>query len=752
MPDIIEIDYETRSPLKLRDVGAYKYFDSPYTQVMMASYQVNDSGEIKRWSIGDPCPADIKELFPAPSTIIFAHNAAFERLATCKVMSVRHGWPAPRLEQYRDTAAMAAAQSLPRKLEELAKALALPVQKDMDGNKLMQKLSKPRKIWTPEDRSHKRFPPPAVLRENPLQYTDTEDGRVIEWWADAQDIEREHFYCDRDVETQQAVRHALVDLPRSEWETYWLTERMNDAGVPISRELSSALQQQVEHAREELDQECRSLTGGQVTTLLQRDRIRNTLERDFGLSLPDLQAATLEKALNRSDISVQARRLIELRLEAGKASTAKLRKIDQAICSSGCIHGVHVYHGASTGRWSGRLLQTQNMPRGTGTVPDPVSAVPTMLVASPATIRMVYGPPIAAASDCLRAVITAPKGSELFAADFASIEGRVIAWLAGESWKIEAYELADVGKGPGLYEVAAGGIYGVDPASIGKKDKRRQVGKVADLALGFEGGVMALFEMAEAYHLDMAEAYESLQAAVDEGVWVKAEKSYCKKKLAYEEKYSELAPRHGKDKAKEAASKLAYGVDVLPREAWIASEVTKQQWRAKHPMVRKLWQGLVDAAIQATLFPGTSRSYGGVSYLVKLGFLWCRLPSKRCLAYGAPRVKTTKTPWGTDTYSLSGMTLDSKTGRWLRKSLYGGLLTENVVQAIARDLMAQGLKATEAAGYRNIMTVHDEGVALVPDGFGSLEEYCRLLASKPPWATGIPLRAEGYRSRHYKKD
>lgn len=366
------------------------------------------------------------------------------------------------------------------------------------------------------------------------------------------------------------------------------------------------------------------------------------------------------------------------------------------------------------------------MPRGTGTVADPDAAADDFLAGRHGLIEFLYGAPMNAISDMLRACFVASPGHRLLVADFSAIEGRVTAWLAGEDWKIEAFEEADRG-GPGIYELTAASILS-KPVEAITKAERQAYGKVPELALGFQGGVMAFNSMAAIYRVNMADAYEPLLASTDTKTWERAEKRYA-----------------------ECLERQDTGTDVMTREAWIASEVTKGLWRAKHPATQALWRGLEEAAFDAVLHPGATFSFRGIDYVVGRGFLWCKLPSGRVLAYGGPKISERETPWGERKSVVTVLGVDSVTRRWSRYALYGGLATENCVQAIARDLIRDGMLAADAAGYPIVLTVHDEAVADAPDGFGSLAEFERLLCSKGPWADGLPVVAEGYEAQRYRK-
>lgn len=267
---------------------------------------------------------------------------------------------------------------------------------------------------------------------------------------------------------------------------------------------------------------------------------------------------------------------------------------------------------------------------------------------------------------------------------------------------------------------------------------------------------MAFDTFARAYALDMGTAYEPLALSAPGEVWEKAERRYA------------MCLKAG-----------TTGADVLSREAWMASEVTKVLWRQKHPRTAALWNGLEQAALEAVAAPGAVHEFNGIRYIVRRGFLWCQLPSGRCLAYGAPRIKEQVwVEWlatglretmgraeaeraarlgevaikGETRGAVTAMGVDSKTKRYQRFALYGGLATENCVQAIARDLMASGMLAAEEAGYPIVLTIHDEAVAEVPEGFGSVEEFERVLCARDAWAASIPVVASGYAADRYRKD
>lgn len=723
MTSILSLDVESRSAADLKRTGAARYFEDIRADVLCAAFALDDE-PVQTWRNSDPEPPPLWQAHVESGGLVSAHNATFEYWALKYVLGPRYGWAVPDISQMRDTMAQCAAMSIPQSLDGAAQAMGLEQQKDKDGMRLIRKFSIPR-------RTRKGEIPGIIQFVKPQEAPEDFDAFVK--------------YCAQDVEVERALRKRLVPLSHYEQKVWELTLQMNDRGVALDMDLITAMLKVTDEAKARLDAEMAKVTGYKVTACSQVSALTAWLQSQ-GVAAEKLNKNAIEDLL-ADDLPEAARRAVELRKEAAKTSTAKLDAMRNCVCKDGRVRGLHLYHGAGTGRWSGRLVQTQNMPRGTRTITDPESARPHLLHGSAGLIEAFYGSPMYAVSDMLRSCLVASPGHRLMAADYSSIEGRVTAWLAGEADEIAAYVANDtflldangrpipdpkkprefLRAGPGIYEIAAAGIFNVTPDKVTKP--QRQVGKAATLALGFGGGVLAFKAMADIYQIDMSPVYDILAPITEPEIFERAT-------LRYEE----------------CMERGDTGTDVMSREAWIASEITKVLWRARHPSTVELWRGLQDAARDAVQSPGTITTFGRISFVVRRGFLWCRLPSGRCLAYGSPRIEDRKTPWGATNASVTALGVNSVTKKWERYALYGGLLAENTVQAIARDLMANGMLNAEAAGYPIVMTVHDEAVADVPEGKGSLEEFSSLLCALPDWAEGIPLTASGYEARAYKKD
>jgi DNA polymerase len=694
----LSLDFETRSAVDLKRAGAHRYAADPSTDAWCACYALDDD-PVKVWRPGMPTPPEIA-LAQIEGWTIAGWNVAFERLIWNGVCTPRYGWPRPDLEQFDDTAAAAAAMGLPRNLGDAARALGSEHEKDDTGHRLMLQMAKPRRARKGE-------------------------AEGVYWWDDEDRLGRLIAYCVKDVEAERALRKLLIPLPAEERACYLFDQRMNDRGVRLDTALIKSMRRITDDAKLDLDARMAEATGGAATACTQVARIVAWVA-ERGEGVPSLAKAALSEALEDAFMPEDVRTVLELRQSAAKSSTAKLDAMSACVSADGRARGQHLYHGASTGRWSGRLIQVQNLPRGTGTVADPDAAAPDFLTGSAPWVRLSHGDPMSAVSDMLRACMVASEGHRLLAADFANIEGRVTSWLAGEAWKLEAFRAADEGRGPGLYELTASRIFNCAVEGVTKA--QRQVGKTAELALGFAGGVPAFHAFAQVYNTDMAQAYDSLRASVDGETCERAERAYIRW-----EKEGLLA------------------TDVMSREAWIASDVTKRMWREKHPATTAWWDDLAKAVFAAVTKPGTLTHCGRLSYIVKRGFLWCRLPSGRCLAYGSPDVRMVATPWGEKQATPTALGVDSITKRWRRYPLTRQILSENPVQAVARDCMRDGMLACERAGYPIVLTVHDEAVADTPQGFGSLEEFEHLLSDMPAWAEGLPVVATGFEAQRYRK-
>lgn len=664
----LHIDFETRSVADLKKTGVYAYAADPTTDVWCAAYAFDD-GPVHVWTPGQPCPAEIVEHVLLGGAIT-AHNAAFERVIWRYILTARYGWPEPATEQWRCTMVMSYAMAMPGSLESAAPAAGLDVMKDMTGRRLMLQMARPRKI---------------------------EKG-VITWWDDPAKIEKLIAYCKQDVEVERALEKRLRALSPSELALWHLDQRINDRGVLVDEKLAHAAKAIVKRAADTLDAEMRAATGGAVSKCSNRNELV-AFVRSHGVECDSIAKAAMEELLEESNtLPPIVRKVLELRKESAKASVAKIDALLRGKSpEDDRAKGLLQFHAASTGRWGGRRFQPQNLKRPEESDID--TLIDVVATGDFDYLAMMFDKPLSAVGDILRGLIVAAPGHRIVAADYSNIEGRVLAWLAGEGWKLRAFRDFDEGTGHDLYKLTAGAILNKRPEDI-DKNERQAYGKVPELALGYQGGVGAFVTMG-----------------------------------------------------------ANYGVDLPVTQV----EFIRDGWREKHPNIKQFWYDMENAAVSAVRDKGSVQSVGRIRFKVAGSFLFMQLPSKRFLCYPYPEVRAFDTPWGEPKEGLTYFsTIDvskkakvvddpKNSSQWARIKTYGGMLVENATQAVARDVLADAMPRLEAAGYPIVLTVHDEVVCEVPDGHGSVEEMESIMCELPVWAAGLPVAAEGFEGERYRK-
>jgi DNA polymerase len=659
------------SAVPLRETGVYPYAESDSTNIWCLAWAFDDE-EPEVWY-----PAHVHEQVEGLSnndlTRVFEHivsggeirawNADFERIIWREIMHKRWGFPNPALEQWVDTAAEAAAMALPRSLDLAAKVCRVAQQKDSEGYSLMMRMTRPRK----------------AKRGAPADAPPT-------WWYEREKIERLGSYCGQDVRTEKAMIKATRRLTPLEREHYLEVCRQNDAGITVDVELVRAMRAVADEGLERVNAALEELTGGEVSEITNHQRLREWVNAQ-GVETTSVAKKVIRELLE-SDLADDVRAVLELRRDGGKSSLAKLDSMLKCLCSDGKIRGMLVFHGASTGRETAKLVQPHNFPR--GEIDNVESFIPAVLRRSYDEIDLSYHP-VGVVSSLLRACLTAGPGNELIAADFSGIEARVVNWIAGQDDMLENFRALDAGdKRRDPYIINAMRYYGIPFEEVTKP--KRQTGKFQELGCGFGMGA-----------------------------------------------------KTGQTQAKDV-----YGLVLTLEE----TQSMVDNYRETHPKVKQFWPTINDASLEAVAAPGTNVIFGPLQNLIftKRGaYLYLILPSKRALVYAQPKIVDRKTPWGSIQPAVQIMAVHSKSHQWWEQDMYGGIWTENVVQAIARDIMAEAKLRARAAGYPTILTVHDELVAEVPAGFGDVKEFEGILTQLPAWAMGLPIAAEGWRGHRYRK-
>lgn len=735
------IDFETRSDIDLRKTGVERYAESPNTDAVCIAWAFDaepvQGVQLLGWPV---CPVDLAEHVAAGGRVV-AHNARFE-INIWAMLRRRDPdcWPELRAEQVTDTMALCRALALPGSLEQAAEALRLPVEKDKAGRALMLRLCKPRKPRKTE-------------------------AHGLYWHGTPEEFVRQLDYCKRDVEVERAIFNALPPLPERERRLWVLDQKINDTGLCLDAATIPYAIEATDEAKDRLNAELRKLTGGAVSTANATAAFRAWLETQ-NYSLPDLRKDTVEAALTRAEGA--ARRALEIRQEASKSSTAKLEAMRAGLCSDGRVRGLLEYHGAATGRWAGRRVQPQNMMR----TPDTFEVEDAEEVFAwlrerehrHGILAGLYGSTMNAVAWGMRSLIVAAPGKRFLCADYSNIEGRVLAWLAGEEWKLDAFRALDAGTGHDLYKLAFAASFGVRPEDVTKE--QRQIGKVQELALGYQGAHGAFLSMGKNYRVDLVKIAAAVKASVPGNLWEDALGRYWSGALETAEEM--LAGLRARERVAEenADEELEDLPDVwqlaarlaksnrhgLGPDEWAAVRIIVDGWRKAHAATVALWRALEDASIEAVTHPGRVVAAGPIKYRKSGDYLLCRLPSGRALGYPYPEIVTEESALtGRPQRKLTFWGVSSKTRKWQKQFAYGGLLAENVTQATARDVLADALLRCDAAGYTVALHVHDEIVAEVPRDFGTLEELCTIMSASEPWAAGLPVAVAGWEGARYRK-
>jgi len=723
----VHFDFETYSEFDLIKGGTWAYSEHPSTEMICMVYAYGENGKPKLWLPGTELPEFLKEERHRFYTL-HAHNSFFE---WCIIKNVLKLTPPP-IARWSDSAAIAAALSLPRGLSNLCEVLGVKAKdkKDKYGGYLIRKLCIPNKYTAKEmepqyeewEEERKRLapydpPPPNEIYRN----------------RDPELLERLYEYCIQDVIAERACTKIMIPLNPSERRVWEIDQAINIRGVNVDVKL-------VEDCIAIYEKQVDSLTWElkQITHLENPNSQKQFYDWALGegYSEDNLQADTLRDWLEKWDHGAFPARYVDLipavKLKVSLSRTApkKFYALLRRLSKNGRDHGSFMYHGAGPGRWASTGINLQNLLRPRmGDVDLILSMLPDR---DPEILEMFWGDSIEAISSCVRGMLIPSPGCRFIICDYAQVEARIIAWLASEEDTLNIFR-----EGKDVYVHTASQIFHLLPEAVGKDE--RFAGKTAVLACGFQGGWSALQRMAKNYGTTL-------------------EDKFC-------------------------------------------NEIV-MKWRRANPRIVLYWEALENAAISAIRNPGkefivtlsskepfnfSERDIPPVRYKVAKGFLFCQLPSGRLLAYASPSLvtKTIKyfkieegeysrsvvftpeihTPaqfeamadkHGVpikefDTHSIRFFGVHAKTKQWSRQHTYGGSLAENVTQAVARDLLATAMVKCEDQGYPIVLHVHDELVADMPQGKGSLEKLRSIMLDSPDWASGLPLDATGCESERFKK-
>jgi DNA polymerase len=639
------IDVETFSGADIKKGGAYPYTEAPDFEIILVGYAIN-KGPIVVFERDDQQSwIDFLGTCKRAEKLI-AHNATFERLAFRA-----HGFDVPS-ERWVCTMVKAAYCGLPMSLSQAGEALNLTTQKDKGGAALIRYFCIPCK--------------PTKTNEGRTRNRPEHDPEKWEAFKD---------YLRDDVGTTRELFYALEPYKFTETENYIIDQKINDRGVRLELDLIKNAVELDKISSHELTVEARKLTG--LTNPNSPAQLQKWINARTGGNIQDLKAETVKNLLVSA--SGEVKRALELRQQMSNTSVKKYAAAQNYACKDGRARGLLQFGGAGrTFRWAGRGIQLQNMPRNYMKTLSEARAL--LLEGDTEALVFLYEDLQDVLKQLTRTMLAPKPGHKFLIADYSAIEARVIAWLAGETWRLDVFNTH--GK---IYEASAALMFGVPFESVTKGSEYRQKGKIAELALGYQGGVNALLSMgAEAMGL----------------------------------KEEELQP--------------------------IVSA-----WRRANPNIKKYWHDVEKAAVLAMKNPLKRVSRCGVTFQYDNKVLLCFLPSGRPLMYQSPQLRPGK--FGEQ---IAYLGVDQYSRKWARLSTYGGKLTENIVQAVARDLLAFSMLNAERAGFEIVLHVHDEIVVEQPSENveAKYKELLKVITKKPDWAAGLPLAADGFISDFYLKD
>ena len=646
----LSCDIETFSDVDLIRCGVYKYADSPNFEMLLFAYAVDD-GDVHIIDIagGEELPEKIIQAIKSDTVVKTAYNAQFERVCLSRYLKLPDGeYLNP--QSWYCTAVQAAELALPLSLADVGSVLGLERQKMTEGKELIKYFCVPCK--------------PTKSNGNRTRNRPCHD--INKW-------ETFKKYCMRDVDVERQIADKLKMYPISDEEhrLYVLDQIINDRGVLVDSELAEQAVKLNSIQTAVAVEQAYMITGlenpNSVTQLKQ-------WLKEKGVEIESLSKKSVKSLADETDGDVSE--MLKLRLLMAKTSVKKYEAVIRSVCSDNRVHGMMRFCGANrTGRWSGNILQPQNLPQ--NHLPDLTLARDIVKDGDFEMLDMMFGNVPNVLSELIRTVLIPKPNHRFIVADFSAIEARVLAWIAGEQWRIDTFK-----NGGDIYCASASKMFKVPVEKHGVNGELRQKGKISELACGYGGSVGALKNMGA---VEMGVQENELQGLIND-------------------------------------------------------------WRNANPHIVRFWYEVGNAAMKA-IKEKTTVPLGKLVFAYERGILFIRLPSGRRLSYIKPRIGTNR--FGGDSITYMGINSAKK---WDRLETFGGKLTENIVQGTARDLLANALINAANAGYDTVFHVHDEIICEVPNGYGSVDELCKLMCIKPEWADGLPLNADGFECEYYKKE
>ena len=646
----LSCDIETFSDVDLIRCGVYKYADSPNFEMLLFAYAADD-GDVHIIDIagGEELPEKIIQAIKSDTVVKTAYNAQFERVCLSRYLKLPEGeYLNP--QSWYCTAVQAAELALPLSLADVGSVLGLERQKMTEGKELIKYFCVPCK--------------PTKSNGNRTRNRPCHD--INKW-------ETFKKYCMRDVDVERQIADKLKMYPirDEEHRLYVLDQIINDRGVLVDSELA---------------EQAVKLNSIQTTVAVEQAYMITGLEnpnsvtqlkqwlKENGVEIESLSKKAVKSLADETDGDVSE--MLKLRLLMAKTSVKKYEAVIRSVCSDNRVHGMMRFCGANrTGRWSGNILQPQNLPQ--NHLPDLTLARDIVKDGDFEMLDMMFGNVPNVLSELIRTILIPKPNHRFIVADFSAIEARVLAWIAGEQWRIDTFK-----NGGDIYCASASKMFKVPVEKHGVNGELRQKGKISELACGYGGSVGALKNMGA---VEMGVQENELQGLIND-------------------------------------------------------------WRNANPHIVRFWYEVGNAAMKA-IKEKTTVPLGKLVFAYERGILFIRLPSGRRLSYIKPRIGTNR--FGGDSITYMGINSAKK---WDRLETFGGKLTENIVQGTARDLLANALINAANAGYDTVFHVHDEIICEVPNGYGSVDELCKLMCIKPEWADGLPLNADGFECEYYKKE